>query len=357
MAIIGEWIRRLAFLLRRGAWEEELRYEMEAHRAEMGEPAGFGNSLRLREEAREAWGWRWLDDLAHDTRFAWRTLRHTPGFALTAIVTLALGIGVNIGMFSVVNGLLLRPLHDDDVVIVSAARDLSYAAYRDVQEGTTGVFAQLAAGSTEFLGVDAGNGARQALVHSGTANYFQVFGAPPAVGRDFTTDEERPGAGIRVAIVSHQLWELLGGDATILGRLIRINGDQFTIVGVARQGFQGVSIPGPDVWLPLGARQTSVTLVGRLRPGISLEQAEAAVATAGRRLDRAVPSSDKAYSLEVDRPGNRLLFMPGTRRGVLNGLALLLMLMPAIVLLVACLNLADLLLARGHVRRDRKSVV
>src|SRR5262245_55745207 len=170
MAFIGEWIRRLNYLLRRGAVEDELRREMEAHRAQMGDPSAFGNTLRLREESRDAWGWRWLDDFVKDARFAVRTLRHSPGFALTAVVTLALGIGVNIGMFSFVNGLLLRPLYAnaDDVVELDVdpttangeSREFSYPNYRDIQEGTTDIFASLAAYSINFVGLDAGNGAR-----------------------------------------------------------------------------------------------------------------------------------------------------------------------------------------------------
>ncbi|MGH7317801.1 MAG: ABC transporter permease, partial [Candidatus Rokuibacteriota bacterium] len=356
---------------------------MEAHRAQMGEPPAFGNTLRLREEARDAWGWRWLDDLVHDTRFAWRTLRHSPGFAVTAIVTLALGIGVNIGMFSLVNGLLLRPLSEgaDEVVSVHSRstapsgrnRAFSYPNYRDLHEGTTDIFADLAASFTGFVGVDVGDGPRRTYASAVTASYFQVFGTPLAHGRPFTTEEERPGAGIRVAIISYPLWEQWGADAGMLGRPVFINGEQFTVVGVARAGFLGTSIPGPEVWLPLGVHETFRTedgagspfgarevhklgVVGRLRPGTPVDTAAAALATVGRRLDQAFPSVNAGYSLAISKPSTRLMFMPGGSGAMFASLALLLMLMPVIVLLVACLNLADLLLARGHVRRRELAI-
>jgi predicted permease len=318
-----------------------------------------------------------------DTRFAWRTLRHSPGFALTAIVTLALGIGVNTGMFGFVNGLLLRPLYEaeDEVWQVRSrstasagrGRAFSYPNYRDLQEGTTEVFANLAASSTSFVGLDVGTRPRSAMAAAVTANYFDVFSAPPAHGRAFTAEEERPGAGIRVAIVSYPLWEQLGADPGTLGREVRLNGEHFTIVGVAPQGFSGTSIPGPEVWLPLGAHETfrteggaerrldardahELSVVGRLRPGTPVETATAAVDMLGRRLEQAFPAANAGYALSVSRPGDRLMFMPGAGTGRMTGLALLLMLMPVVVLLVACLNLADLLLARGHVRRRELAI-
>jgi CheY-like chemotaxis protein/anti-sigma regulatory factor (Ser/Thr protein kinase) len=231
MALIGEWFRRLGYLLRRRKLEDELRREMEAHRAEMGEPPAFGNTLRLREEARDAWGWRWLDDLVHDTRFAWRTLRHSPGFALTAIVTLALGIGVNIGMFTLINGLLLRPLypgakdvfgvHSRSTAPSGRNRAFSYPNYRDIRDGTTDIFADLAASSTGFVGLDVGDGPRSTYGYVVTANYFQVFAAPPAHGRAFTAEEEQPGAGIRVAIISYSTEPVtLYGDAVRLTQVL-----------------------------------------------------------------------------------------------------------------------------------------
>jgi predicted permease len=367
VAIIGEWLRRLGYLLRRTRREDELRRELEAHRAQMGEPPSFGNTLRLREEAQDAWGWRWLDHLVADTRFAWRTLRHSPGFALTAIVTLALGIGVNIGMFSLINGLLLRPLYPGagEVVTVHTRRPMppgglrafSYPNYRDLQEATGDIFANIAASSTVFVGLDAGDGPRRALASAVTADYFGVFGMPLAHGRPFTVEEERPGARIRVAIISHALWEQLGADPGMFGRLVRIDGEQVTVVGVAPEGFAGTSIPGPEVWLPLGTHGTNgLGVVARLRPGVTFETAEAALAPVSRRLEQASPATNAGHSLAMSRPSTRLMFMPGADTATFAGLALLLMLMPAIVLLVTCLNLANLLLARGHMRRQELAI-
>jgi hypothetical protein len=164
MALIGEWARRVRYLFRRGAAQDELRREMEAHRAMMDDPRAFGNMLRLREDAGQTWGWRWLEDLWIDTRFAWRTLRHSPGFALTVVLTLAIGIGVNTAMFTLVDGLLLAPLYEDagDIVAVrqrstqpgGPGRQISYPNFVDLREGTASVFSDLAAASTDFDGID-----------------------------------------------------------------------------------------------------------------------------------------------------------------------------------------------------------
>ena len=370
MAFIGEWIRRLNYLLRRGAMDEELRREMESHRAQLGDAKSFGNTLRLRDEARDAWGWRWLEDFVQDMRFAARTLRRSPGFALTAVVTLALGIGVNIGMFTFVNALLLRPVYErpDEVVGLysrsttpdGGGRGLSYPNYLDIQEGTTAIFSNLAAFSTDFVGLDAGDGARRTMASGVTANYFEIFGLPLTRGRVFTTEETQRGNESGVAILSYSFWEQRGADPAMLGRTVRINGEPFTVIGVAAKGFTGMGIPGPEVWTPLGNRRARdahvLDVVGRLTAGTSIETAAPTLATIARRLEQAYPAVNTGYTLRMATP-SRLLFMPGPGSGaMITMIAALLMIMPAVVLLVACLNLADLLLARGLVRRQELAI-
>jgi predicted permease len=373
MSLPGEWFRRLVYLIRRRAMDDELRREMEAHRAQMADPRGFGNMLRLRDEAQDAWGWRWLDDGAQDVRFAMRTLRRTPGFTLTAIVTLALGIGVNSGMFSLVNGLLLRPLYEqsDEVVSVyrrdtsaeGGSREISYPNYLDLRDGTTAVFADLAALSATFVGVDAGEGTRRSMAFAVTPEYLRLFGQPLALGRAFTAEESRPGAALRVAVVSYPLWERRGANPDFVGQSVRINGEPFTVIGVTARGFTGTGIPGPEVWIPLGTQEKldardahGLDVIGRLRQGVAVQSVAPALTTVARRLEQAFPSVNRGQMLEMEVP-SRLLFMPGVGGGALTTLlSVMLMALPAIVLLVACLNLANLLLARGHVRRQELAI-
>jgi predicted permease len=385
MALIGEWFRRAEYLLRRGRFDEELRREMEAHRAEMQDPAAFGNTLRLREEAGDAWGWRWLEDLVQDARLGLRTLRQSPGFTAAAVLTLALGIGVNLGMFRLVDALLLRPLYErpGDVVTVHSRaasppggyRRLSYPNYRDLRDGTSDIFASLAAVRVMFVGVDNGEGSRRTLASSVTADYFQIFDVPLTLGRAFTADDERPGSGSRVAIVSYRLWEQRGAGPNVLGDSVLINGEQFTIVGVAPKGFTGPSIPGPEIWLPLGADRAlsaprgskgslftsrdahELDVIARRRDGTSAQGAATALATVSRRLELAYPDVNTGHTFELTAPA-RLMFMPGPGGGggMMAAIALALMVMPAIVLLVGCLNLANLLLARGQGRRQEMAI-
>jgi hypothetical protein len=346
MAIIGEWMRRLGYLLRRRAWEDELRREMEAHRAQMAQPPTFGNTLRLREEAQDAWGWRWLDDLVADTRFAWRTLRHSPGFALTAIVTLALGIGVNIGMFSFINGLLLRPLYADETVRVSSRHDVhdyrsvppNYSIPRrhDRHLRDARPFVPVVMVSTSAR--------RTALASEVTANYFQTFGAPLA--RTPVHRDERLEL-MSVAIISHR-WQRRG-DANTLGRTVRVNGDPFTVIGVTAEGFTGRA-SRPEV--AAAARPFDFAQAG-LDPAQGRPNTARCATRTNRRSwvfrpaprsrpsrrrqrwssTRAVVSGHQRRYMTTAAAPSRLMFLPGPGDAAAATFAAFLMVMPAIVLL------------------------
>ena len=325
----------------------------------------FGNLALAKERTRESWSFIWLETFLQDCRFGYRSLLQNPGFTLVAVLTLALGIGVNSGMFMLVNGLLLGPLYErpDQVVTVHSHntatgrdRGLSFANYLDVREATTDIFADLAAFSTLLVGVDVGAGTRRTLASAVTANYFDLFGRPLALGRPFTSTEER--RDVHVAIVSDRLWRRLGADPSMLGRSIRVNGAPFTVIGVAPKGFSGPSIPGPDVWLPIDPADAHDELFvqGRLRTGTRFETVAPALATVGRRLEQASPATNSGDVLEMARP-SRLMFAPGlTSRAMTATIGVMLMIMPMIVLLVTCLNLANLLLARGHARRRELAI-
>jgi predicted permease len=314
-----------------------------------------------------------------DLRFGARTLVKTPGFTVIAIVVLALGIGANSAMFTLVNAMLLRPLAGkaDELVGLyshdrtkpeSSYRGFAYANYVDIREGND-VFERLMAHTFAMVGVPEGDTTRQSFIEVVSSNYFDALGVSLAAGRAFTLEEERPAVRIPVVIVRHDR-------ADLLGKTIKINAMDFTVVGVAPPKFTGtMALLSPDMWLPLGMfdvvvndifknngsgladrKNLSLVLAGRLKPGLTIESVAPRLDVLSRQLERAYPAENKEQLLTVN-PLPRLgtSTSPSSDAGP-AGAAALLMGLAGVVLLIACLNIANMLLARGSARRKEIAI-
>jgi predicted permease len=319
-----------------------------------------------------------MHQLLQDLRFGARTLRRAPGFTLVAVLVLALGIGANSAMFTLVNALLLRPLagrademvglYSHDRTKPDSYRGFSYPNYVDVREPND-VFEGLMAHTFAMVGLPDGDTTRRAFVEVVSSNYFDTLGVPLAGGRAFSAEEERPSARIPVVIV--------GADrAALLGQTIKINSMDFTVVGVAPRGFTGtMALISPDMWVPLGmfdvvvndmfknsgsglADRTNPSLVvaGRLRAGITPEAAAPRLDALSRQLERAYPAENRDQLLTISPlPRMSTSTSPQTDTG-LSAAAGLLMGLAGVVLFIACLNIANMLLARGSARRKEIAI-
>jgi predicted permease len=286
-----------------------------------------------------------------DVRYALRSLRHHPIFALTAVLTLALGIGANTAIFSAVEGVLLRPLpfpEPERLVTVwghhaSIGREAaSLPDYLDWRRESRSFSGMAARANTQFTLTGAGDPAvvRGAVV---TANYFRVLGAPIPVGRGFGDDEEKSGAA-RVAVLSDGFWRReFGGRPDAVGRQLTLGGVPYTIVGA---GARGVSVPDDvDVWAvlttdtTLGRRNDFLEVVGRLAPGVDVRRAQEEMTTIARRLERSYPGSNAGWGVELVGLQERVV-------GEIRPALLLFMGAVGLVLLIACANVANLMLAR-----------
>src|SRR4051812_5809358 len=318
--------------------------------------------------------------MVQDLAYSIRLLRRAPGFSAAAIVILALAIGANTAVFSLVDTLVLqpRPGRVDELFGVFSRdrnapdrfRDFSYPQYVDLRD-RGGVFESLMAHTFTTIGVRDGELTRQSFASLVTANYFDTLGVRMAAGRAFTADEERPGAGRAVAIASYPTWRHARLDPGFVGSTVRLNGRDFTIVGVTPKGFGGtMTLVSPEWWLPMGAYDLAVNemfkpkatglddrahyalnIAGVLKRGVSHTAAAQALDTAGNGFGRAYPATDRDRSYVLARlPRMSVSSRPETNSGPAT-LSALLAFMAGPVLVVACLNLANPLLAPRGARR------
>lgn len=308
---------------------------------------------------------RWLDDLRLDLRYAVRSLRRNPGFTIVAVSTLVLGIGINVAVFTVADAVLFkgfRSVRDNDRLLYIGTQKngrgccASYSDFLDWQAAATS-FAGMGAVADQQISFSDGTGAPEHYDATRvTAKAFALLGASPALGRDFDAADVAPGAA-PVAVLNSDFWtRRYGADSRVLGRTVRIDGVETTIVGVMPRGF---SFPqNQDLWLPLvptpvlldRSNRTLWFAFGRLAAGATVAQARAELDTIGRRLARAYPATNEGW---VPAPRTFAQFFVGV-----NAPAVFAALWVAVglVLLIACANFANLLLDRAIGRSREISI-
>ncbi|MDE3135770.1 MAG: ABC transporter permease [Acidobacteriota bacterium] len=315
-----------------------------------------------------------MGDLWNDLRYTFRVLGKTPGFVAIAVVALALGIGANSTVFSWVNATLLNPIpglsHTSQVVAVTRNRSgsLSYPDFKDLRDRTKSFSGMTAfsLGPMSLTGIEKPERVWGMLV---SANYFPVLGVKPVLGRGFLPSEDSATNGAPVAVISYRLWQRrFGGNRAILGQTIHLDTHPFTIVGVAPPVFQG-STSGlrAEIWIPvtmaleLGGEESFLTargtewlqVLGRLRPSVGREQAQAELTTIYKQLAHQYPDSHRGENRVSLYP---LWRAPNGANAFFSQLLPILMALAGGVLLLACANLANLLLARGVARQREMAI-
>jgi predicted permease len=320
----------------------------------------------------------------NDLRFGLRMLRKNPEFTTVAVLTLALGIGANTGMFTLVHAFLLRPLpvpqserlvqlYASDRTAPNSYRLFSYFDYSTIRGHNT-IFASLLAHQMTMLGWTEGDTTHRVFGEMISANYFSALGVTLAHGREFLLEEDTQ--PVPVAIVSDNFWKQHGNDAEPVGKTVRLNGTVFNIVGITRKEFTGtMAMVSPDFWVPLGMYDRvrnglvadsgkslqdhanhSLVLMGRLRPGLTKVAAQSELKVLANQLAEAFPAEDKNVQLSVHAPPRFIGGAEPQSDATLKVLAITLMGLSAIVLLIACSNLAHLLLARSATRQKEMAV-
>ncbi|HWA94319.1 MAG TPA: ABC transporter permease [Terracidiphilus sp.] len=364
---MGELWRRIHYLFHRRQLDAELESDMEFHR-EMAARAGrnnFGNTLRMREQSREAWGWTWLDRLVQDFRFGTRILVRKPGFTFMIVLVLAIGIGVNIAAFSFFNMVALKPLPvRDPASLIRLERrsphayisEMAYPSFAFYRDHTHTLSAAIAVFGVPPMQIN--DDIKPTSTSFVTPNYFTELGTPALYGRLFTPALDGSSADAPAVILSYNLWEhRFSGDPSVIGQVIRINRKPATVVGVTPYTFASLGGQHPDIWMPIAQQpyfidgskaltdwtSSTVRMWGRLAPGITKAQAEQEMRTLTNDIRRIHPDAvwENEY-LQISPGGHLQIMQPEMLR-----VAVMVGILTLLILAVACANVGGLLLARG----------
>ncbi len=314
-----------------------------------------------------------METLLKDIRYGVRTLLKRPGFTAVAVITIALGIGANTTIFSVVNGILLRPLpgitRPDRLIDVHATapsgssfHSFSHSEFLYYREQTKLLNGLMAYTGRPF-NMNTGGQPERVYGMLVSGNYFDVLGTRPAQGRFFLSEEDKTPGTHPVVVLSHGLWQQrFGSNVAVIGQDITLNGRSYSVIGVAPEAFRGTSAGlMPDIWVPLMMRQGAereergsrgLEMIGRLKDGVTIEQVQGAMSSLANQLAETYPDTNRGLGIDV-RPASPV---PGQVRGAVIGFMAILMFIVGLVLLIACTNVGAMTLARASARRKELAI-